>query len=342
MISGIAKLFPVWAFEKQMVDLGISSWYFAPYLARLIIAFEIAIGIAILQPHFLKRIVIPATILLLFAFCVHLSIEMFKHGAMKGNCGCFGQLIPMTPLEAFIKNIITIGLLVYLFFNVSDKEKRPHKFIYLITLYLASALVLFMLFPFCPYKAPTNDILTPGVNDTTEQYNKTPDSTQQDVPIKSGNLAPDKIKQGVQNPTATNEIKGPNFVTSKFSRFTTFGNQTVDLDDGRKLLCFFVPGCDECRLAARQLDSLSKKIDLPPVYIIFMNEETNLIPEFFRESKCNYPYTILDVHAFWELMGVSANTPGVFYLWNGNVIRFYEGVEFNKFNPSNLKQALAE
>jgi uncharacterized membrane protein YphA (DoxX/SURF4 family) len=342
MISGIAKLFPIWAFEKQMVDLGITSWYVAPYLARLIIAFEIAIGISILQPHFLKRIVIPATIFMLVAFCVHLSIEMFKRGAMNGNCGCFGQLIPMTPLEAFIKNIITIGLLVYLFFNVSEKEKGRNKFIYLVLIYLASALMMFMFFPFCPYKSPGDEMPAPQSAGYTTLPGNSSDTNQKELPLTSVNNASGGNKEGVQTPPVTNEIKGPNFVTSKFSRFTTFGNQVVDLDDGRKLLCFFVPGCDECRVTARQLDSLSKKIDLPPVYVIFMNEETNKIPEFFRESKCNYPYTILEVPAFWELMGVSANTPGVFYLWNGNVIRFYEGVEFNKFNPSNLKQALAE
>jgi hypothetical protein len=70
------------------------------YLARFIIALEIAIAIAILQPHFIKRIIIPSIILLLIAFCLHLAIQMYQYGAMNGNCGCFGQLIPMTPLEA--------------------------------------------------------------------------------------------------------------------------------------------------------------------------------------------------------------------------------------------------
>ena len=67
-----------------------------------------AIAIGILQNHFIKSFVIPITILLLTAFCIHLGIQMVEHGAMNGNCGCFGQLIPMTPLEAAIKNIITI------------------------------------------------------------------------------------------------------------------------------------------------------------------------------------------------------------------------------------------
>ena len=123
LLSAVAKSFPIWAFEKQLVDLGIVDWCKAPYLSRLIIALETAIAIAILQKNYLKSFVIPLTIVLLAAFCIHLGIQMVQHGAMNGNCGCFGQLIPMTPLEAFIKNIITIGLLIYLYLNVSDKPK---------------------------------------------------------------------------------------------------------------------------------------------------------------------------------------------------------------------------
>ena len=150
LLSAVAKLFPIWAFEKQLVDLGIVDWCSAPYLARLIIALEVAIAIGILQNHFIKSFVIPVTILLLAAFCIHLGIQMVEHGAMNGNCGCFGQLIPMTPLEATIKNIITIGLLIYLYKNVSEKEKGQNKFIVILFIYFFSAFLMFFSFPFCP------------------------------------------------------------------------------------------------------------------------------------------------------------------------------------------------
>ena len=114
IFSAISKMFPIWLFEKQMIDLGFADWCSAPFFARLLLALELGIGIAILQKHFLKRLIIPVTILLLVVFCAHLSFEIYKHGAMNGNCGCFGQMLPMTPLEALIKNIITIGLIIYI------------------------------------------------------------------------------------------------------------------------------------------------------------------------------------------------------------------------------------
>jgi len=346
MVSGIAKLIPVWAFEKQIVDLGITSWCYAPYLARLIIAFEIAIGIAILQPHYIKKIVIPATILLLLAFCIHLMILMVQHGAMSGNCGCFGQLIPMSPLEAFIKNIVTIGLLIYLYLNVvRDKEKGKNKFIYLVLIYLASALIMFMFFPFCPCKdsalVDQKVVLVDTIKHTKNSLDSTISITEKQAVIYQENSERNNEINNADSPVQPVE-SGPNKIKSRFSEFTSFGNETVNLDEGKKILCFFVPGCDECREAAKQINLLSKEIQLPPVYILFMNEEVDKIPDFFIEANCKFPYTVIDIPTFWGLFGANANTPGVFLLWNGNIIRFYEGGENNKFNPVDLRKAIVQ
>lgn len=339
MVSGIAKLFPIWAFEKQLVDLGITSWCYAPYLARFIIAFEISIGISILQPYYLKKIVIPATILLLLAFCIHLSVEMYQHGAMSGNCGCFGQLIPMTPLEAFIKNIVTIFLLIYLFKTVESKEKDRSKSIYLFFIYLASALVLFVFFPFCPCKDSETVNQTLNTSDTIKQNVISPDSTVYEISnTKSSDSSAKNIKPAKKNNSVIKPENGSKKTKSRYSQYTTFGNKTVNLDEGKKIICFFAAGCDHCRNTAKEIYLLSKKIDLPPVYVFFMNEETELIPDFFKEANCNFPYTILEVPVFWELLGTNADTPGVILLWNGNIIRFYEGLDNNKFDPVDFEQ----
>lgn len=340
MVSGIAKLFPIWAFEKQIVDLGISSWCIAPYIARFIIALEISIGIAILQPHYIKKIVIPATILLLLAFCIHLSLEMYQHGAMTGNCGCFGQLIPMTPLEAFIKNIVTIGLLIYLYKNVKSKEKGHNKLIYLVLIYLASALVMFVFFPFCPCKDSETVKQTIDISDTVTQAVILPDSTVSDIPLATNKDVSINSTKPTKEVTPIPQVeKGPKKTKSIYGKYTSFGNETVDLDEGKKIICFFAAGCDHCQTAAKEINLLSKKIDLPPVYVFFMNEEVELIPAFFKEANCNFPYKILEVPVFWELLGMNADTPGVILLWNGNVIRFYEGLDNNKFVPEDFEKS---
>jgi thiol-disulfide isomerase/thioredoxin len=344
LLSAIAKSFPIWAFEKQLVDLGIVDWCKAPYLARLIIALETAIAFAILQKNYLKSIVIPITILLLAAFCIHLSMQMYEHGAMNGNCGCFGQLIPMTPLEAFIKNIITILLLVYLYKNVSDKEKGENRFSFLLLLYFFSAFLMFALFPFCPCsKSDTNVIVAPPI-DTTNEINAPVIDTSSTEKVIATTDTLKKVKPINSTDTGSKKVVAiiePSKTISKFSIFTEFSGKKIALDEGKKIVCLFVPGCDHCRDAAKEIVALSKKHKLPPVYVIFMNEEVYKIPEFFQEIKTTYPYYILnDIPAFFKLLGNRATTPGINYLWNGNIIKAYEGLETNKFNPNEMMQMI--
>ena len=136
MLSAIAKLYPsplmgISSFEaKYLGAIGIEG-DLSKIVSRLLIGFEFTLGILILLPYYIKKIVIPATILLLGAFSIHLSIQVL--GGDASNCGCFGELIPMTPLEALIKNVLSIGLLVLLltlFKNEIQDRKNIHPLFY--------------------------------------------------------------------------------------------------------------------------------------------------------------------------------------------------------------------
>jgi hypothetical protein len=344
LLSAIAKSFPLWSFEKQIVDLGIVDWCLSHYLARAIIAFETAIAIAILQKHFLRSIVVPLTLLLLVAFCIHLGIQMYQNGAMNGNCGCFGQLIPMTPLEAFIKNIITILLLLYVWKKESDLPKGQNRFSILLLIYSISALVMFVFFPFAPCFTEKEEVKKPlpvvlfdsQENDVANIQTADTSIIQNPASISKDTSGTSLIKDSLQK-----QDQGPAKMVSKFSEFTEFGGRKVNLDEGKKILCMFVPGCDHCRDAAKALVALRKKQKLPPVYIIFMDEELFKLEEFYKETGCNFPHTILsDIPKFFKLLGNNASTPGVFYLWNGNVIKSFEGVGANQFKAEELSKAL--
>ena len=342
LLSAVAKSFPIWAFEKQLVDLGIVNWCNAPYLARLIIALETAIAIAILQKHYIKSFVIPVTILLLIAFCSHLGLQMYEHGAMNGNCGCFGQLIPMTPLEAFIKNIITILMLIYLYKNVADKEKGENRFSIILLIYFFSAFLMFFFFPFCPCKT-TSESKTqtpPIIFDSSIVINNIDNTIDTTAPstdiVKTKDSVLVKTKKDSSKITEVKIIE-PTKAISKFSMYTDFNGKQVNLDEGKKIVCLFVPGCDHCRDAAKEMVKISRTHKLPPAYVLFMNEETFKIPEFYKETKINYPFHLIeDIPTFFKLLGNNGSTPGVFYLWNGNIIKSYEGIEKNKFNPEEM------
>ena len=149
LLSAAAKLYPTPLYgitkvfeEGQLIPMGFSS-DFAPILSRLLIGFEFFIAFAILQSHYIKKLILPSTILLITIFSIDLSIDVF--GGVDENCGCFGQLIPMTPAEALIKNIFTLLILFFIYKNVTDREKS--NFLLLFNGYLIISVLMFALLP---------------------------------------------------------------------------------------------------------------------------------------------------------------------------------------------------
>lgn len=320
MFSAITKMLPLTPFEKQLVDLGFADWHTAPYFARLIIGVELGLGIALIQNHYFKRIVIPATALLLIAFCIHLSYQIAI--GQGGNCGCFGQFIEMTPTEALIKNIVTLGLLGWLF-AISHEKKSANRFSFLLLIWSFSTLFMFMAFPFAPFKEMSNIVVDteniPWETETPTAPTGTVDNTQTTAAV---------------TPTETVN-PGPAAVVSKFSKLNVFSGMKVKIDEGKRIVCFFIPGCDHCREAAKAITELSKDPNFPKVYIYFGDEEVEKIDEFFQVAGKKYPYQVLGMGEFFTLMGPKGETPGVLYLWNGNIQKEYFGEQFNK---EDLKQ----
>lgn len=362
LFSAYAKMYKVWAFEKQLVDLGIASWCSSHYWARFLIGLEIATGLALLQNNYIKTIVIPGTILLLVMFNIHLSIEMYKHGAMNGNCGCFGELIKMTPLEAFLKNLATMAILVYLFFKVKNREQGQNRIIYPLAMFFAALAFMFILYPFAPCGAKAPVIYnppTPTSDSTVKPFDTTLVNTvdgiqtelagtnSKDTGVTKNNTSPKPTIDPKKATQTGKEIKTPVVNTpppvthSRFGQFTQFGKVTANLDQGKKIVCLFAPGCDHCRNTAKQLGEIAAaNPNFPELYILFMDEEAFKIPEFFQETKTNFPYTILDIPTFWEVMGPDASTPGVYYLENGKLIKFYQGIEKQEFNVAEFKKVI--
>jgi uncharacterized membrane protein YphA (DoxX/SURF4 family) len=112
--SAYAKIWPIEPFEYNFVEQGLSNWLLAPFMARIIIALEFAIGFLLIV-NFQTKILIKIASFLLIFFCVYLVIQIINEGN-QGNCGCFGTKIKMTPAQAIIKNVFMLGLalIVYL------------------------------------------------------------------------------------------------------------------------------------------------------------------------------------------------------------------------------------
>ena len=288
LLSAIAKLYPTPLYgitkvfeEGQLIPMGFSE-DFAPFFSRLIIGFEFFIAFAILQTHYIKKLIIPSTILLLIIFNVDLALDIFVGN--DENCGCFGQLIPMTPSEAFIKNIFTILLLIFIYRNVNDEKES--NFLLLLNGYLIISVLMFSLLPI-------------ATNSSSKQV----------------------------------------------SSYSTYVNEDFNINDGKKILCFFDAGCEHCMDAAKSLTEIANNsIEFPDVHIIFSDTEEGKIPDFLKYSGKEYSYQIMEfynpddeINSYLEVLGYEYENPVVIYHNNGNQMRFYDGTGTNEYDAKDFE-----
>ena len=155
LLSAFAKLYPTPMFgitkvfeQGQLIPMGFPE-DLVPYLSRFILAIELLIAFAILQRNYLKKLIIPSSIGLLVLFSLHLTYSIFLGDTE--NCGCFGDLIPMTPFQALVKNSITIVVLMYLYKNTTDDKENVFS-----KLSIQFLSLLLVMFAFLPVSSQTN------------------------------------------------------------------------------------------------------------------------------------------------------------------------------------------
>lgn len=337
LVSAYGKIYPdpsaygtISMFEvKQLYPLGFNA-ELAKIFSRSLIGIEFGLGLLLLFPFDLKKWVIPSVVLMLGVFVVHLSIQMAVFGN-KGNCGCFGALLPMTPLEAILKNVLSIGLLLILWKRYGTQLPEKSNIWFLTTVLSLCMLLMFIFIP--TYKAATVvQTPTPVVEQATAINTATDVSQTQD---------PKALKTPVTVADTASKVKKPKDLGPKPKK-SGYEKYFANINDGKKLLCFFAPSCDHCRATAKQLVAMKNSIpDFPELQILFMDEAAEEIPDFFKFAGAQFNFKTLDIIEFWGVLGGNRDVPGVAYLWNGNVVKFYHSPEGPQaFNKEDLKTQL--
>lgn len=112
ILSGLAKLYPIEPFEIIFVDFGITNWLAASIVARLVITFEIFLGLSIIFNFWVKNIIYYLTQGVLVFFTIYLLFLLITEGN-DVDCGCFGSFLALTPIQSIIKNLILIVILLF-------------------------------------------------------------------------------------------------------------------------------------------------------------------------------------------------------------------------------------
>jgi len=142
IFSALSKLLSPGLFEIAIVEQGLAATRAqAAYPARLLIAFELFLGAALFFPYFLKRFILPMVIATLAAFTLLQGYQL-TFGQQTSDCGCFGELLPMSSAESLLKNFLLLGLSIWLV-KVS-REKKNHIAVPLIIALCCVAAVLLL------------------------------------------------------------------------------------------------------------------------------------------------------------------------------------------------------
>ena len=111
------------SFQWTFLDLGFSNIILVGIIARVMIGFELVLGLFLLFHIYVRRFTYGAVISILSIFIIYLLIVIAKQGN-SGNCGCFGNKLEMTPLAAIWKNIAMIAATVLLWLFYPPKPKK--------------------------------------------------------------------------------------------------------------------------------------------------------------------------------------------------------------------------
>ncbi|MBR9998037.1 MAG: DoxX family membrane protein [Cyclobacteriaceae bacterium] len=307
-------------FEVFATDFGSFFEFFVPhslFIAVFVVVLEVLLGIALLINY---RIALTAwgflILILLFSFLTFYSAFFNK----VTDCGCFGDAIPLTPWESFLKDVVLLVLILYIFFRRKHYHSlfrhRTGDFIMLVALLINTFLAAYAIrhlpyIDFRPYKVGNNipDLMEPSEpyryryifekNGETYVFNDFPEDTTYEY--KDLELL---------NPEAQPKI-------TDYHIWTDEGDYTEESLTGIKLIIVFY---DITKASARHIDEINDLISrLPPaVEVLALTASGEEQFESFRhENQFAVPYYFADMTV---LEAVIRSNPGLLLLKDGTVL----------------------
>ena len=140
LFSAYTKAVAPGFFEVLLEQQGlVPSRLHGAWATRFIIALETWLGLCLLL-SFYVRFILRFSFLLLVAFSVHLGY-LIAIGE-TGNCGCFGEMISMSPLASSGKNIVLLAVNGFLLRYKFRGNKKPRiTWLFLPLLFAAATLI---------------------------------------------------------------------------------------------------------------------------------------------------------------------------------------------------------
>ena len=121
LVSGIGKSLAAYEFSQNMVQYGFTALrFFAPF----VIAFEVFLGMLLFLNIKPKLTSLLAICFVVALSAIYLYGYFFVHIA---DCGCFGRFsfLNLSPFFTFLRNLVLISILLYIFLESNNLKKLP-------------------------------------------------------------------------------------------------------------------------------------------------------------------------------------------------------------------------
>jgi uncharacterized membrane protein YphA (DoxX/SURF4 family) len=342
LANKMQEFFDVWAMNHSLASFMYWLSGFALPFAIIMITLEIIVGVGILLGIWKKFF--TWLILLLIIFFAFLT----GYAALSGKistCGCFGDCIPLTSMESFIKDLVLLALILLLFFGRKHIIPLFNPAFDILLLVISTFLVLYYQW-YVMRHLPTVDCLpfkkggnvlqlrkmpadaVPDKMDYTfvyEKEGKQKNFTIKDLPDSSWHFVSRQdilISKGKDNEPPIKD----------FNLITLSGNDTTDavLSLDASYYLFFVKNLTNTDYWFDNFTKIYQQAKQANRLLYIVTPEMEKANDFFnKRNNYNIPVFSLDATAF----KTAARTNPELYLMKGPIIE-------NKWGWADFKEAL--
>ncbi len=327
------EFFEAWSGSGFMPGLMKIFDTYALSFSIIMITLEVIVGVALLI-GWKKKFTVSVLLLLMIFFTFLTSYVLFT-GKIRA-CGCFGDCIPLTPVQTFTKDVVLLVLSFFLLLNlkyISPIAKPFFSFLYILS---ATILILFLqwyvlrnlpLVDCLPYKKENNLIelrkmpadAVPDKYDYLFIYKK--DGTQKEF---KADATPDSTWEFVDRKQTLTQKGSNNIpVISDFSLTTESGTDTTNdiLNTSGKYYLFYIKeletypqNWDEDLVLINRFLAAGKKV-------MIVTAQLTPVKERLKKLNNKYIHNLIFLTCDATVMKTVARVNPTLYLMNGPIVK---------------------
>jgi len=353
VFGAVSKLVSMPFFDGMVAELLLGKDYFdqpdamrwVQWITRILVAAELLLGLALLQNKWFKKVVLPATLGMLVLFTIHLFYEGFRqeNGFIEGNCGCFGDVLPMTNLESIIKNVIGMlfGVIIWIKYKAEDQFSSWVAPVLLgaITLftlsfgvksYVSNTEVTTNLGTAYPAEVDSADSLI-SLADTAIEENVPDELEEVQAPdTKTAASEPDKTPVKTTPKVEAPKEETPSDITLKLLRTYAPDIASQGIDKNTRLVCLFSMTCSHCQEVYRDLSAMKSSGKLPQMYLVNYGTEYEQNYFFTQAGDSKDAHTRTEDFVNFKRMLQGKTYPRLLYIKNGKIVNGWDVDTYQK------------